>query len=96
MNEQVAPLPMFPLGTVLFPHAPLPLHIFEPRYQKMIQDCLQGDKLFGVCLIRSGQEVGGPAARGVAGRRRSPQRTRNASVRVAEEAPAAPATTRSR
>ena len=28
-------MPMFPLGTVLFPHALLPLHVFEPRYRMM-------------------------------------------------------------
>jgi len=31
------PLPMFPLGTVLFPHAPLPLHIFEERYRALAE-----------------------------------------------------------
>jgi hypothetical protein len=34
------PLPMFPLGTVLFPHAVLPLHIFEGRYRQMVEDVL--------------------------------------------------------
>lgn len=59
MAERV--LPLFPLNTVLFPGAMLPLHIFEERYKLMLQRCLQGDKEFGVVLIRSGQEVGGPA-----------------------------------
>src|SRR4051794_27122666 len=54
-------IPLFPLNVVLFPGMPLPLHIFEPRYQEMIRHCLQGDLLFGVCLIRSGVEVGGEA-----------------------------------
>lgn len=39
----------------------LPLYIFEPRYQQMVRDCLEADRTFGVCLIRSGVEVGGPA-----------------------------------
>ena len=52
-------LPMFPLGTVLFPHAPLPLHVFEPRYQRLVLDCLAGDRRFGVVLIERGFEVGG-------------------------------------
>ncbi|HZE26310.1 MAG TPA: LON peptidase substrate-binding domain-containing protein [Terriglobales bacterium] len=41
-------LPLFPLDVVLFPGAPLPLHIFEPRYKEMIGECLERKKLFGV------------------------------------------------
>jgi uncharacterized protein len=52
-------LPMFPLGTVLFPHAMLPLHVFEPRYRVMVRDCLRNDHEFGVVLIERGSEVGG-------------------------------------
>jgi Lon protease-like protein len=52
-------LPMFPLGTVLFPHVLLPLHVFEPRYRVMIQRVLAGDGEFGVVLIERGSEVGG-------------------------------------
>jgi Lon protease-like protein len=54
-------IPIFPLNTVLFPGAALPLHIFEERYRLMIGRCLEGDRLFGVALIRLGNEVGGPA-----------------------------------
>ena len=54
-------LPLFPLNSVLFPGAALPLHIFEERYQHMIGRCLESDSTFGVLLIRSGSEVGGPA-----------------------------------
>lgn len=50
---------MFPLGSVLFPHAPLPLHVFEPRYQRLVRDCLEADRRFGVVLIERGFEVGG-------------------------------------
>jgi Lon protease-like protein len=50
---------MFPLGTVLFPHALLPLHVFEPRYRAMTRDVLAGDHEFGVVLIERGSEVGG-------------------------------------
>lgn len=50
---------MFPLGTVLFPGAVLPLHVFEPRYRKMTKDCLERDRVFGVVLIERGSEVGG-------------------------------------
>ena len=49
---------LFPLKTVLFPRAHLPLHIFEERYKEMINGCLDRDERFGVVLIRSGEEVG--------------------------------------
>ena len=52
-------MPMFPLGTVLFPHAVLPLHIFEDRYRALVETCLRGDGRFGVVLIERGREVGG-------------------------------------
>src|SRR6478736_5450504 len=42
------PMPMFPLGTVLFPHAELPLHLFEDRYRALAETCLRGDGRFGV------------------------------------------------
>lgn len=51
--------PMFPLGAVLVPSAGLPLHVFEPRYRALVQDCLAGDREFGVVLIERGSEVGG-------------------------------------
>ncbi len=57
------PFPMFPLGCVLFPHALLPLHVFEPRYLALTERCLAGDKEFGVVLIERGHEVGGGDAR---------------------------------
>lgn len=41
-------LPIFPLEVVLFPGAPLPLHIFEPRYKEMIAECLEQGKPFGM------------------------------------------------
>jgi len=55
-------LPLFPLNTVLFPGMPLHLHIFEPRYQRMVQTCMAGDQTFGVVLIRRGLEALGPLA----------------------------------
>lgn len=54
-------IPLFPLQVVLFPHMLLPLHIFEKRYKQMIWECWEGDRLFGVVLIREGRE-GGPAS----------------------------------
>jgi Lon protease-like protein len=41
-------LALFPLDVVLFPGTPLPLHIFEPRYKEMINECLEQKKEFGV------------------------------------------------
>jgi len=51
-------LPLFPLEIVLLPEEPLPLHIFEDRYKKMIGDCLKakaagrGQQEFGVVLLK--------------------------------------------
>jgi uncharacterized protein len=53
-------LPLFPLGTVLFPGAPLPLHVFEERYRQLVRD-LDGTgepPRFGVVAIKRGSEVG--------------------------------------
>lgn len=61
MTDDARELPLFPLNTVLFPSLPLPLHIFEERYRLMIGSCIVTDNLFGVCLIKEGVEVGGPA-----------------------------------
>jgi Lon protease-like protein len=44
-------LPIFPLPIVLFPGAPQPLHIFEPRYHQLLQDCLAGDQRFGIAYV---------------------------------------------
>lgn len=41
-------IPLFPLDVVLLPSAPLPLHIFEPRYKEMIAECLAQNRVFGV------------------------------------------------
>lgn len=41
-------LPLFPLPLVLFPGAPIPLHIFEPRYRQMVARCVEGDGRFGL------------------------------------------------
>jgi uncharacterized protein len=53
-------MPLFPLGTVLYPGLPLPLHIFEPRYRQLVQDLLDGPQpaRFGVLAIRKGRETG--------------------------------------
>ena len=54
-------LPLFPLGTVLFPGGLLPLRIFEPRYLDLIRDSARNGSGFGICLILDGAEAGAPA-----------------------------------
>ena len=57
-------LPLFPLGTVLFPDGVLPLRVFEVRYLDMIQRCHRAGAPFGVVALTQGQEVraaGAPA-----------------------------------
>jgi Lon protease-like protein len=44
-------LPIFPLSVVLFPGNPLPLHIFEPRYRRMLTDVLSGERRFGLTPV---------------------------------------------
>jgi len=55
-------IPLFPLGTPLFPGVVLPLQVFEPRYRRLMHDLLAlpegGDgRFFGVVAIRQGWEV---------------------------------------
>ncbi|MGY1752711.1 LON peptidase substrate-binding domain-containing protein [Blastococcus sp. SYSU D01042] len=55
-------IPLFPLQTPLFPGMVLPLHVFEPRYRRLVLDLLahpeDGDRrFFGVVAIRQGWEV---------------------------------------
>jgi Lon protease-like protein len=56
-----ARLPLFPLGTVLFPGLVLPLHIFEPRYRTLVRDLMNlpadQSREFGVVAIKGGWEV---------------------------------------
>jgi Lon protease-like protein len=55
---------LFPLDVVLFPGAPLPLHIFEERYRTMVRRCIAEEKVFGVvCASREGLAVVGCTAR---------------------------------
>ena len=57
---RMAVLPMFPLGNVLVPGGVLQLHVFEPRYQALVRDCIAAEAHeFGVVLIDRGHEVGG-------------------------------------
>jgi ATP-dependent Lon protease len=47
-------LPLFPLPVVLFPGVPLPLHIFEPRYRRLLEDISLRDNLFGLSYFDAG------------------------------------------
>jgi len=49
-------LPLFPLGVVLLPGEPVPLHIFEPRYKEMVRVCIEDDRPFGI-VYASEQQV---------------------------------------
>ncbi len=53
-------LPLFPLGTVLFPGGYLPLRIFEVRYLDMVRKCHRQGTPFGVVSLTEGQEVQRP------------------------------------
>jgi len=44
-------IPLFPLGLVLLPQMPLPLHIFEERYKLLIGECLANNKEFGIVYL---------------------------------------------
>ena len=64
-------LPHFPLHTVLFPHLPLPIHVFEERYRAMARDVLADRSpyagRFVVSMITEGREVGGDAVANAVG-----------------------------
>ena len=59
-------LPHFPLHTVVFPHLPLPIHVFEERYRAMATDLMADGSpyagRFVVSMITEGPEVGGDAS----------------------------------
>lgn len=57
-NQQVPQLlPIFPLDSVLLPGVTLSLHIFEPRYKEMIEECLTGKKSFGVVRAKPDEGI---------------------------------------
>jgi Lon protease-like protein len=64
-------IPIFPLPEVVFfPETVLPLHVFEPRYRRLVADCLAGDRWLAVTLLRPGWErdyEGRPPVHAVAG-----------------------------
>jgi Lon protease-like protein len=51
------PVPVFPLpNVVLFPHAVVPLHVFELRYRTLVRDALAGERLIALALLKPGWE----------------------------------------
>jgi len=60
-------LPLFPLGSVLYPGGLLPLRIFEVRYLDMVRKCHKHGAPFGVVALNRGSEVQRPAGEGPAG-----------------------------
>lgn len=67
-------LPIFPLPSVqLFPHAILPLHVFEPRYRQLLEDAMASDRRFAIAVLTDDDEPAGdgpvrrPAVRPVCG-----------------------------
>lgn len=58
----ITDLPLFPLRTVLFPGALLPLRVFEPRYLDLVSSCLRSHAPFGVIGLQQGAEAGDTAA----------------------------------
>ena len=64
-------LPIFPLpGVQLFPHALLPLHVFEPRYRDMVRDAMAGERLIAIASFEPGYEAnyhGRPSVRSIIG-----------------------------
>jgi len=64
MARALRHLPVFPLpDVVMFPHALLPLHIFEPRYRKLTRDALAGNRLMGLALLMEEELMGEPPPR---------------------------------
>lgn len=52
-------IPMFPLTSVVYPFTAIPIRVFEPRYQALLDRVLADDRSFGMVLIERGREVGG-------------------------------------
>lgn len=65
--------PLFPLSVVLFPGSLLPLHIFEPRYRRMLADCAEGNHRFAIVPPGDGGEPPEPGSLGTVARIRAIQ-----------------------
>jgi Lon protease-like protein len=69
----MAVLPLFPLSVVLFPGAFLPLHVFEPRYRKMLVDVVEGGHRFVILPPGPGESPPAPGTIGTVARVRAVQ-----------------------
>ena len=81
-EEELARLPVFPLPRVVFfPNTLLPLHLFEPRYRAMIEDCMgQGPEIMAVSMLTAGTGADGqPTYKAVSGVGRIIAHERNAN-----------------
>ena len=57
VTAELSRLPIFPLpGIVLLPGAQIPLHVFEPRYRRLVRDCSRGAGVLGLACIPAGEE----------------------------------------
>ncbi len=56
MSDSIT-MPLFPLSTVMFPGARIPLQIFEPRYMDMVKNCMRDGTPFGIVNLVVGSEV---------------------------------------
>jgi uncharacterized protein len=87
-------LPLFPLGTVLFPGLVLPLHVFEERYRRLVRDLVtqSGDSPgpFGVVAIRRGWEVERPAGDNRAQASDAPEPSKSSKSPESPEPPGPP------
>ena len=68
MADERFEVPLFPLNVVLFPGMAMPLHIFEPRYRQMTEDCLADHAPFGAVLLRQEEDRETPARIGTLAR----------------------------
>ncbi|MEM6985216.1 MAG: LON peptidase substrate-binding domain-containing protein [Pseudomonadota bacterium] len=60
-TESAREIPLFLLGTVLFPGGDLPLRVFEPRYTDMVAGAMRTETRFAIAAIAEGREVGDAA-----------------------------------
>jgi Lon protease-like protein len=57
VRAELSRLPIFPLpGIALLPGAQIPLHVFEPRYRRLVRDCSRGAGVLGLACIPEGEE----------------------------------------
>ncbi len=59
VSSVMTELPIFPLDLVLYPNQKIPLRIFEPRYRQMLDNCMSGNRRFGICRVNQGAEKNG-------------------------------------